>query len=114
MYHANSAPRAAGEPRDVPDPPPGLSDDAAEVWRALLGSWVLGAEERLILRGALEAWDLYQETRAQLRREGSVLVAESGSVKRHPAALVARDAFREYRDAIRQLGLESELPTEEG
>lgn len=107
MYHARSRPRTApSEDSDAPEPPEGLSDQAAGVWRAVLDGWVLAPEEELVLQGALEAWDTYLEARALLQRDGAVVQGD-GNLKRHPAALVARDAFRDYRAALRELGIES-------
>lgn len=109
-HHAVDGRKRAEDGDDVPDPPPGLSEQAKATWRAVLDEWFLSAEELLTFQGALEAWDLYREARAELMDEGPVTVnPESGTRKRNPAALVARDALRDYRDGIRQLGLESEV-----
>lgn len=108
-HHADPGRPKAGEDAELPPPPDGLSEQAAETWRAVLSEWVLSAEELLTLQGALESWDAYRQARRVLGEEGPVLEADSGAVKRHPAALVARDALRDYRDGIRQLGLESTI-----
>lgn len=105
---------AAGRKRvedgeDVPDPPPGLSDQSRETWRDVLSAWVLSSEERLTLQGSLESWDLYRTARARVQREGAVVETDGGGVKRNPAALVARDSLRDYRAGIRELGLSSEV-----
>lgn len=111
-YHVRDGRQRQEDGDQVPEPPPGLSEQAAETWRAVLEDWVLSSEELLVLQGALESWDLYREARANLRESGPVSRnSDSGAVKRNPAALVARDALRDYRDGIRQLGLEH-LPEE--
>lgn len=76
------------------------------MWASIVSSWVLGAEELLLLEGGLRSWDAYLEATAIVAREGAVVITQSGS-KRHPAAMVARDAFADYRSAIRQLGVEA-------
>lgn len=40
--------------------------------------------------------------------------SDSGAMKRHPAVLVARDAFSDFRAAVAQLSLEAELEDEIG
>lgn len=110
-YHHQRRPRRdADEDEDAPapEPPAVLSADAQRVWRAMLERWVLGEEELLTLRGGLESWDLYQQARATLRQDGPVVETDGGAPKRHPAALVARDAFRDYQAAMRELGLSTE------
>ncbi len=94
-------------------PPAGLSDQAGGVWSAVLAEWVLGAEELLVLQGALESWDAYTVARALVRREGPVSISRSGVQKRHPALLVARDSFRDFRESFRQLGLDTAVAPKE-
>ena len=107
-YHVTRAPREHATDDDgTSAPPTGLSDQAAGVWCAVLAEWVLGAEELLVLQGALESWDAYTVARAQVKREGPVVTSRSGVAKRHPALLVARDSFRDFRDSFRQLGIDT-------
>lgn len=114
MYHVERSPRehAAGD-EGTKAPPAGLSDQAAGVWSAVVAEWVLGAEELLVLEGALESWDTYTVARAQVKREGPVVTSPSGVSKRHPALLVARDSFRDFRDSFRQLGLDTAVAPKE-
>lgn len=107
-YH-RAARQRADDGDDVPDPPEGLSEQAKETWQAVVSAWILSAEELLVLQGSLEAWDLYRSARARLEREGAVVTTDGGGAKRHPAALVARDALRDYRAGIRELGVSSEV-----
>lgn len=108
-YHASSRRERAENGDEVPEPPPGLSEQAQETWRAVMEGWVLSSEELLTLQGAFEDWDLYRSARATVQEEGPVVETGGGGKKRHPAALVARDALRDYRAAIRDLGLSSEV-----
>lgn len=99
----------AGERPPPPDAPETLSEEAASVWNDVVDRFEFSAEERLVLRGGLESWDIYRAARERLAEEGPVSRnPDSGAVKRNPSALVARDAFRDYRDALRhlELGLE--------
>lgn len=108
VYHIERSPREhAASDEGTAAPPPGLSDQAAGVWAAVVAQWVLGGEELLLLQGALESWDTYTIARSQVRREGPVATSQSGVTKRHPALLVARDSFRDFRDSFRQLGLDT-------
>ena len=100
MHHREARPRAKGA--DAPEPPAGLSAEAATAWRAVLGDWVLDPAEGLILWGALEAWDTYRSARELVLKEGVVVDG-----KRHPAALVMRDSFAAFRTGVAQLGLEA-------
>ena len=109
-HHVNRSPREhAATNNGAPAPPTGLSDQAAGVWSAVLAEWLLGSEELLVLEGALECWDTYTVARALVRREGPVSVSLSGVQKRHPALLVARDSFRDFRESFRQLGLDTSV-----
>jgi len=111
MYHHEARPRRSadgGAAPPPPEPPADLSPEAADVWRAVVAAWILGPEELLVLRGALESWDLYQDARATLRAEGTTIPSGGGGMKRHPAALVGRDAFRDYRSALGELGVSTE------
>ncbi len=113
-YHVRRAPREhAASNKGASTPPAGLSDQAAGVWQAVLAEWVLGSEELLVLQGALESWDAYTVARAQVKREGPVAVSRSGVAKRHPALLVARDSFRDFRESFRQLGLDTAVAPKE-
>lgn len=106
-HHRRDAPaRAVDSGGEAPDAPPNLSDQARKVWAAVVEEFALAPEALLVLQGALESWDTYREARARLDRDGAVVEGE-GAMKRHPAALVARDAFRDYRAALRELGVES-------
>lgn len=108
MYHVARAPRLhVASDEGASTTPAGLSNQAAGVWSAVVSKWILGAEELLVLQGALESWDAYTVARAQVKREGPVVTSRSGVSKRHPALLVARDSFRDFRDSFRQLGLDT-------
>lgn len=109
VYHPGPTRQRTGEGAEIPPPPSHLSSESSEAWRAILAEFVLGPEELLNLAGTLECWDLYREARAVVQREGSVVETGSGGPKRHPAVLVARDALRDYRSGIRELGVTTNL-----
>lgn len=108
-YHQAPRRQRAEDETAIPTPPAHLSGQARECWRAILVEYVLGPEELMALEGTLEAWDLYREARTTLREEGHVVATGSDGMKRHPAVLVARDALRDYRAGIRELGVSTNL-----
>lgn len=108
-YHVGPIRQRAGEDAEIPPPPGHLSDEAKQAWTAILAEYVLGPEELLNLSGTLESWDLYRSARVTVQRDGAVVEAASGALKRHPAVLVCRDALRDYRAGIRELGVSTNL-----
>ena len=110
MYHAERSPREhAATNNGTPNPPAGLSAQAGRVWRDVIGAWVLGSEELLVLEGALHSWDMYVVARALVLREGPVTISKSGVQKRHPGLLISRDSLRDFRESFRQLGLDTSV-----
>lgn len=108
-HHQGPSRPRTGDDAEIPPPPDHLSAQAAECWRAILADYVLGPEELLNLSGTLASWDLYSEARETLREEGAVVATGSGGMKRHPSVLIARDALRDYRAGIRELGVTTTL-----
>lgn len=99
--------RSSGEPPPIPDPPDHLSEEAEEMWRAIVEEWVLGPDGLPLLKAAVECFDRYREAADLLREEGPVLRnPDSGHAHAHPAHQVARDNLREFRQCFRQLNLE--------
>jgi hypothetical protein len=56
----------------------------------------------------LQARDLAQRCLAEVLRDGPTHVSESGLVRQHPSAKLARDFMSEFRASLRQLALEPE------
>jgi P27 family predicted phage terminase small subunit len=68
---------------------------------------VIAADGLPILRAGLEQLDMYDQARAQLQREGLTIAhPETGAIRAHPAAGIAKDALSAFRQCFRQLGLQ--------
>jgi P27 family predicted phage terminase small subunit len=89
-----------------PEPPAHLSAEAKEQWRLIVREWAVGADALPVLRAALEAWDLAQQAREQVARQGLTIETGSGMIRTNPAVKVQLDAINAYRQALKQLGLE--------
>jgi P27 family predicted phage terminase small subunit len=103
MMSESSKPKA----RDKrPAPPFHLTKGAKEKWKVIVAEWVLDAAGLMLLQGALEQWDAYQEARKILAKDGPVVRNQSGMVRQHPASLVARDSLKGFRLTLKDLGLD--------
>ena len=95
--------------RDAPPKAPKhLSREGKQLWNEITGSWVLGPDGLALLRHGLEARDQYEVCRKQVGADGPTFVTESGQIRAHPAAKLALDYLGEFRQALRQLGLQPE------
>lgn len=93
-------------PHGITPAPAGLTVESQRTWYRILDIWPVGHDRRLLLRGALEAWDRYRSASEVVAREGLYVTnPESGVKRQHPAAAVVRDSFREFRLALKQVGL---------
>jgi len=101
-------PHAGGGANDeVPAVPTSLSEEAAGIWRSIVGAWILGADALPLLRLGLESWDRYREAAEILRKDGPVVTnPKSGAVRQHPCHAIARDNLTQVRQCFRQLHLE--------
>jgi len=101
------------EDKKLPKPPKTLSREARKWWRRIVAEWEVEAEGLLLLQAALEQWDAYVGARDILAEDGPVVTNPDSGVQRvHPAAHVARDSLREFRQLWRQLGLVSDFETQ--
>lgn len=91
-----------------PKAPAHLSAEGRKLWSDITGSWVLGADGLALLRHALEARDQYEVCRAQVAKDGPTFTTETGQIRAHPAAKLALDYLSEFRQGLRQLGLQPE------
>ena len=98
--------------RDLPTPPDHLSAEVVELlWTPILNGWSIGPDGLPLLLAACQEWDTYMAAAAKVRAEGSTTVnPDSGVIRQHPAAAVARDSLREFRQLYRQLALDPEVP----
>ena len=88
--------------------PPGLSKPSRALWAKLTAEWVLSADALAVLHGGLQARDLATRCLAEIATAGPTYTNESGLVKAHPAAGMARDFLAEFRASLRQLSLPEE------
>jgi phage terminase small subunit len=72
--------------------------------------FVLEEHHLRILTLAAEAWDRVVESRAAIERDGAYIEGRFG-MKAHPALGVERDARRDFRTLVRELGLDLDSPT---
>jgi len=97
---------SGSEAESVPPPPPShLKRVGKECWLAvtsqchytsdLLGLLVTGCEQRQLYAKALDV----------VNSEGLTITNAAGVVRPHPAAGIARDALKEYRAIMAQLGI---------
>ncbi len=93
---------------DLPQPPRHLTRASKAIWRATVAKWDLDDPPSLmLLQGLFEQWDVYCRARAELAGASAVTTtSETGVVHAHPAAKVMKDALAEFRQCLRQLGLE--------
>lgn len=71
-------------------------------------------DELLILKTALEQYDLLTKAREEIEKDGFSIPAQQGGLKAHPALRVLNDARCGFLAAWRQLGLGTESPGEIG
>jgi phage terminase small subunit len=91
---------------EAPAPPEHLSARATGLWEDIARRWVLTADELGVLEGALTAFDRAAEARRDIEVHGLV-TRDTSTPHANPSVRVERDALREYRLALKQLGLES-------
>jgi P27 family predicted phage terminase small subunit len=103
----------AGKPREtapgIPKAPPGLSPSTRRLWSEVTHRWALDAAALALLQAACEARDRYQQAAKVLAKDGPT-IGKGDERKIHPAHVCARDNLREFRQLVRQLGLE--VPSE--
>jgi len=91
----------------VPAAPSGLSAEAKKLWVKILmemGGW---EESQLwIVRTGLEQWDLMQQARARVKKDGQMVADRFGQMKLHPLLSVIRDNAAGVRQTYKLLGLD--------
>jgi P27 family predicted phage terminase small subunit len=97
---------------DAAKPPRHLSAEAKRIWKQLNHEWVLNADNLLVLRTGLEAFDRMQEARRILDDEGltvTTTTAHGGTkVNRHPAASIEKESRQGFLSAFKMLGFDAE------
>lgn len=101
-----------------PKSPPGLSREAATLWRSIQREYnIIDAGGLAILARACEALDSMRAAQKVVQRLGPIVVGpsklvdgkcEPGVVKANPAAAVERDSRAAFLAALKQLNLDLE------
>lgn len=96
-------------PRELPaERPAWLSADAAEEWDRIVPELehmrVIRAVDSMVVAAYCEAVARFRQASAIVAAEG-LLIEVDGTARKHPAALIARDASADMRLLGRELGL---------
>lgn len=89
-------------------PPKGLSLNARKVWLEVNRSYALRYEQMLVLKTALEQYDLYHRAKDELDRDGISVPTKDG-IKAHPAVGVMKSARDGFLLAWKQIGIALEV-----
>ncbi len=91
-----------------PDPPPGLSPEAADWWRKIVSTWKFDDAGLLILENGLSAFDRMRQAQAVIAKEGVTILDRFEQPKQHPATQVERDAKATLLRSLKALNLDIE------
>lgn len=98
---------------NLPEPPPHLSADAAEWWRAVCRDYDLADHHLHLLRCACEAMDRMGQARQALAAHGGLTFTdERGVIRAHPAVAMERDARIGFARLVRELDLDGGMVAE--
>jgi P27 family predicted phage terminase small subunit len=89
-------------------PPSHLSPDGKVLFTKVTCDYQLEEHQLRLLQLACEAWDLAQEARAQIAKDGITIEGREGGIRQHPCVAVARDSSCRFAALIRQLGFDEE------
>ncbi|MCL4854019.1 MAG: P27 family phage terminase small subunit [Bryobacteraceae bacterium] len=93
--------------------PENLSPAARRWWTRLQREYADWTPDGLILlESALQAFDRWQQARAEIDRDGITLLDRFGQRRMNPACTVERDSRSAMVSTMRALGLDSEVPAE--
>ena len=95
--------------------PKHLTKTGADLWLQLRDDYYLtDAGQELLLTALVESWELINEAREHLTKNGlTILNPDSGNRRVNPAAVVLRDARMAFYRAIDMLNLVVPVKTEE-
>ncbi len=86
---------------NLPEPPKGLSVEAAGLWTIYTTHWDLDEHSQVVLAVALETFDRMRQAQRAIKAHG--LVMKNGRL--NPATYVERDCRRDLVKSLRSLGL---------
>ena len=89
-------------------PPKTLDTETRSMWREINKTHELNYEQMLVLKTALEQYQLYHRARAELEKDGLSVPTPSG-IKAHPAAGIMKSARDGFLLAWKQLGIALEV-----
>lgn len=97
--------------RRTPTPPDHLSSATTAWWKAVHQEFDLDPHHVHLLRLACEALDRAEGARAILATEGVTFRDDRGNPRAHPAVAIERDARIAFARLLRELDLDTELPS---
>lgn len=100
--------------RPVPEYPPAPDHLAPETrlwWDTIVRDYQLEAHHLKLLQATAEAWDRFQQARAELARDGLTVKTGDGNIKAHPCVAIERDARTSFARLLRDLDLDVEPPS---
>jgi len=94
----------------IPPPPDGLSAEAGKLWTDVFEEFELPPHAAKTLHVACQTLDRLRQAQAALAADGITLDGRQG-LRPHPAIAIERDSRTAYLRAMREIGLDLELPT---
>jgi P27 family predicted phage terminase small subunit len=91
--------------RSIPETPPELGRAGSELWRTVMGRYVIEESHAQLLKLACLAADSAESMRGQIKKEGATIIGSQGQPVAHP--LIAAEGAAQKRVAafLKQLGL---------
>jgi hypothetical protein len=91
-----------------PEPPGGLKDAGAALWRDVLAKYGLSAAELRLLEAAARLVDEISELQVSLDEHGPIIKGSRGTLIAHPALRELRDHRALFARTVKQLALPAE------
>ncbi len=93
----------------IPPPPAGLSAEARKLWSDVINEFELPAHAAKTLHVACQTLDRLRQSQKAIAADGIVIDGRQGP-RPHPAIAIERDSRTAFLRAMRELGLDLELP----
>ncbi len=94
--------------------PKHLSKEAAGIWEKVCLDFTLEYDHRVLLREALEMWDLAQDCRKKVAKEGAVVRHANGMQYQNPNGKIEFAARAHFLKCWRELGIGYQPAAEPG
>jgi len=96
-------------PNVPPEPPAGISPEAADWWRRIVAEYSVNDEAgKLLLQTALEAFDRMRGAQQIIEHDGATVLDRFGQAKAHPLLTVERDSRAQMLAALKALHFDVE------